>query len=826
MKHILFLPGTMGSHLEEGNNLLGRPKRKWFSIMNKNAKRLALDDSNKNNRIIPGPPIENGITLVGNMVKDNIIYKQIIDELKNLKKEGYVFKRVGYDWRKNLLDENFSYLDNVISELKSEEIIIVAHSMGGLLTKAYTKLKKGNHNVKKVITIGTPWQGSPDSFNVLLNGVQDRGFFFPDIETTKYISRTFPSVFQLLPSEKYCNKFSYINDGGKNLTWSESFLKLYDLDDIYFKEGKNLNKELYDLIETDWDDSIDHHNIVGVKQGTLGTIPLGNSENENFSSVDGDETVPLYSALPPSSSRSKIYYAEASHMGLVKYKPVLELVKNIILDQPVAIEGITTQYLPKNDWTVLKVDCPVDVYYEKEEEDFNSHKKNMTKVFLGDTKYLIQNNEDEQTIEVEAYDEGSTQIEMLVTKKDKIISKYKFKTIEADPSRKALVKLEFNKNEKEFIPEVRLEPEKDSEKEIIIKGRNVPLDKKIASVPTTTLQLAAKGRKNIDDQYDEQGAVLSLSNKGEYVLDTFYKINNNNWRIFNQDVELLPEKDLEYGKNVIQYYSMDIFGNKERIRRKNIIINPILPKAKFKVKLIPDMPAQLEMESVYEGIKNYEFEYNVNNQKVKSLDKLSTGKAYKISYRIKDIFDRKTEWIDFDFNLIKLVDTLWKIDGYQGTFKELIDNSFPYKQEIPIIKIGNSQKGLNEKISNTAKYLSIQYSDIEFDIELVVKMDVYLHYHSEVIKKQDKPIEIKFSVFNVNGEQVSDFEPKVIYSYLPVKNENTDIVRPEVKKLNKGIYSFKIQTKFLTSDVKKIKIEFKETVNSTRSITTKMLILD
>ena len=63
---------------------------------------------------------------------------------------------------------------------RDEEIYIVAHSMGGLLIHTYcqwVKMQKNYAKYKKVITLGTPWQGSPDSFKALKYGVKDKGYF-------------------------------------------------------------------------------------------------------------------------------------------------------------------------------------------------------------------------------------------------------------------------------------------------------------------------------------------------------------------------------------------------------------------------------------------------------------------------------------------------------------------------------------------------------------------------------------------------------------------------------------------------------------------------
>jgi triacylglycerol lipase len=65
-------------------------------------------------------------------------------------------------------------IENLCSETGQRKILIVAHSMGGLVARAYLR-KCGSHRIAKVITLGTPHHGTGlAQFGIGTNTVQMR----------------------------------------------------------------------------------------------------------------------------------------------------------------------------------------------------------------------------------------------------------------------------------------------------------------------------------------------------------------------------------------------------------------------------------------------------------------------------------------------------------------------------------------------------------------------------------------------------------------------------------------------------------------------------
>ncbi|MCE7987196.1 MAG: PKD domain-containing protein [Caldilinea sp. CFX5] len=140
-----------------------------------------------------------------------------------------------YDWRKSNVESAQAlkeYVDcirqiyNINGMQRIGQVNIVAHSMGGLVTRRYILDNPEQHHVKRVITIGTPWWGAPKLLHVL-----DQGSFFDELfkptfidfgspsrrwfilsrDNQKKLLQYFPGAHELLPSEPYFQTRSPIN---------------------------------------------------------------------------------------------------------------------------------------------------------------------------------------------------------------------------------------------------------------------------------------------------------------------------------------------------------------------------------------------------------------------------------------------------------------------------------------------------------------------------------------------------------------------------------------------------------------------------------------
>lgn len=212
VSNVLFLPGLEASRLYtndgSGENQLWEPNR------NADVEKLFLDkdgESTYEYDIYTRDVIdEANITPI---LQKNI-YKSFIAKMNDLKNNDQVINDWGffaYDWRMPLdkiLEDNS--LENKLEELaagsKSRKVTIIAHSNGGLLTKALLQ-KIGSEETKnlvdKIIFVAVPQVGTPDAMAAMLHGEGQNIFPVLSSETARNLGGNMASAYNLLPSEGY-----------------------------------------------------------------------------------------------------------------------------------------------------------------------------------------------------------------------------------------------------------------------------------------------------------------------------------------------------------------------------------------------------------------------------------------------------------------------------------------------------------------------------------------------------------------------------------------------------------------------------------------------
>jgi pimeloyl-ACP methyl ester carboxylesterase len=78
------------------------------------------------------------------------------------------------------------------------KLILIAHSMGGLVSRYFLEVLGGWRDTRMLITFGTPYRGSLTALNVLANGFRKSVGLLTVVEMSSLV-RSFTSVYQLLP---------------------------------------------------------------------------------------------------------------------------------------------------------------------------------------------------------------------------------------------------------------------------------------------------------------------------------------------------------------------------------------------------------------------------------------------------------------------------------------------------------------------------------------------------------------------------------------------------------------------------------------------------
>lgn len=141
-----------------------------------------------------------------------IIYENIVDEIRDEMDNqpyAYVFT---YDWRK---DNRLSamalaeFIERILRVTGVHEkaakrppprqVVLLGHSMGGLVIKWCATQIVPSQKIAKIITIATPFRGSLKAVEALLPGARNL-FGIENKKSMRHAARTLPGLYQLLPS--------------------------------------------------------------------------------------------------------------------------------------------------------------------------------------------------------------------------------------------------------------------------------------------------------------------------------------------------------------------------------------------------------------------------------------------------------------------------------------------------------------------------------------------------------------------------------------------------------------------------------------------------
>lgn len=238
--NVLFLPGIEASRLYEGTGCGKTAEEKLWEPFESswNAVRGVGDGKVSNLSLnLAGDSVCSDIytkegDIIGSVGGSNI-YKSFVNEMNRIKTGGTIndWEPVAYDWRLSLDDllnngaerggkiyyeESTStpYIEQTLRALaassKTGKVTIIAHSNGGLVTKALLN-KLGDTEaaklVDKVIMVGVPQTGTPADIGATLVGY-DAGIYqnyFPIVSNAaaRSLAQNSPMAYHLLPSEDY-----------------------------------------------------------------------------------------------------------------------------------------------------------------------------------------------------------------------------------------------------------------------------------------------------------------------------------------------------------------------------------------------------------------------------------------------------------------------------------------------------------------------------------------------------------------------------------------------------------------------------------------------
>ncbi len=362
---VVLLPGITGSVLaRDGKDVWavngGAAMRALLSL-GKNLKRLELADD--------PPDVEDlgdGVTAPRLMPDIHLIpglwkidgYGKIESSLAAMYdlEKGKNYFPFPYDWRRDnrvhaarLARESERWLKDwrEHSGNADAKLILLGHSMGGLISRYFLEALDGWRNTRALVTFGTPYRGSVNSVDFLHNGFK-KGIGPVKLLDLSDLLRSFGSVHQLLP-EYACV------DAGNGLQRIKDVAPISGINPERFAASVEFHQTIADRAAAHGDDDeymrdrYRVHPIVGIRQPTSQSVRIRNGKMEilrtyDGEDTDGDGTVPMQSATPIEWIGKDVeMYAAERHASLQNFDAVLVQVDGVLRDEKIKFRAPPVQ---------------------------------------------------------------------------------------------------------------------------------------------------------------------------------------------------------------------------------------------------------------------------------------------------------------------------------------------------------------------------------------------------------------------------------------------------------------------------------------------------
>lgn len=359
---IIVLPGILGSVLQkDGKDLWAISGQAVWQVLTRSGAtirnlKLAQDDPEaeslgdgirataliQDTHLIPGFWKIDGYTQTARLITDNfnVTPGDIYNDPDNKAANFYHFP---YDWRrdnranarilKKLIDKRLKCWREK-SGAADAKVILLAHSMGGLISRYYLEVLEGWQDSRALFTFGTPYRGSLKAVNFLANGYKQ---LFLDLTE---VLRSLTSVYQLLPIYKVLE----INGDYHRIAEVEN---LPNINQQKAQDALAFHREIEAAVTRHLQDEqyLNGFSVVpisGVRQPTLQSAALIDGKlttSENVPQIlkdrldlgDGDGTVPKVSAIPiERSSNFDNFFIAEQHGALQNQAQVLESLLNTL----------------------------------------------------------------------------------------------------------------------------------------------------------------------------------------------------------------------------------------------------------------------------------------------------------------------------------------------------------------------------------------------------------------------------------------------------------------------------------------------------------------
>jgi pimeloyl-ACP methyl ester carboxylesterase len=340
---IVLLPGITGSVLKKNGKVIwgfsaSTIGKVLFTLGGSMAKDLALPNDDP-----LAPDLGDGIVADALMPDLHLLpgiwkidgYTKIAEAIKaNFEvTEGQNFFPFPYDWRRDnrvsahkLARATQSWLNawRKSSGNSNAKLILIGHSMGGLVSRYFLECLEGWKITKALVTFGTPYRGSLNALDGLSNGIKKGPL---DLST---LGRQLTAMYQLLPI------YECYDTGDGRLVRVGETTDIPNVDAAKAAAALAFHREIEAAVASNQQlpqyqtAGYRIYPVVGVAQQTNLSARIGSGRVEMLQTIrgealGGDGTVPRISAIPIelSDSPASVMYAGTQHGSLQNADPVI-----------------------------------------------------------------------------------------------------------------------------------------------------------------------------------------------------------------------------------------------------------------------------------------------------------------------------------------------------------------------------------------------------------------------------------------------------------------------------------------------------------------------
>jgi len=259
------------------------------------------------------------------------------------------------------------------------KLILVGHSMGGIVSRYYLECLDGWRDTRVLVTFGTPYSGSLNSVGTLVNGLKKK--IGPVGIDLSGLVRSLTAVYQLLPTYA-------CYDGGDGKLVGVSEATIPHVDQQKAKAAAEFHDEIRNAVKAHEQEDEYRENrydirpVVGILQPTFQSARAAGDGVQLIRTYDGEDqggdgTVPRISATPVELEReANAMFASERHASLQNEDGVLVQLRGVMsgldIDFPGFRDAFPTIGLGLELDDAYQTDEPVPVRVHPEEEPAES----------------------------------------------------------------------------------------------------------------------------------------------------------------------------------------------------------------------------------------------------------------------------------------------------------------------------------------------------------------------------------------------------------------------------------------------------------------------